>query len=84
MSPRVTQVTTNPDHTLILTFDNGETRRFDLRPYLDYTVFQPLRDVAFFLLARPAHGTVVWPGGIDFAPETLFIDGEPVETRNAA
>lgn len=32
MNPRITEVTPNADHTLTLTFANGEIHRFDLTP----------------------------------------------------
>ena len=57
---------------LLLTFTNGEQRRFDMRPYLHYPVFSRLENPAFFSLAHVDYGTVVWPGNIDIAPETLY------------
>ena len=43
-----------------------------MRPYLDLPVFQPLKNPSFFALASVSYGTVVWPGDIDIAPETLY------------
>jgi hypothetical protein len=61
MNPCITEVTPHTDHTLTLTFANGETRHFDLAPYLHLPCFEPLKQTAFFLLARCDHGTVAWP-----------------------
>jgi len=61
-----------PDYHLLLTFDNGERRLFDMTPYLHYPVFQRLRNPGFFTLARVNYGTVTWPYDIDIAPETLY------------
>ncbi|MBF0235951.1 MAG: DUF2442 domain-containing protein [Desulfamplus sp.] len=61
-----------PDYHLLLTFDNGECRLFDMTPYLHYPVFQRLRNFGFFSLARVDYGTVTWPYDIDIAPETLY------------
>jgi len=69
---RVRSVEIEPNFHLRLTFTNGETRCFDMRPYLDLPVFRRLRDPAFFALAHVEYGTVVWPGAIDIAPETLY------------
>jgi len=64
-----------PDYHLLLTFDNGERRLFDMTPYLHYPVFQRLRNPGFFTLARVNYGTVTWPYDIDIAPETLYEKG---------
>ena len=67
-----------PDFGLMLTFNNGERRRFDMRPYLHYPVFRRLQHPGYFSLARVEYGTVVWPGEIDLAPETLYHDSVPL------
>jgi hypothetical protein len=69
---QVTSVETLSDHGLLLTFSDGQRRRFDMRPYLGYPVFRRLENPAFFALARVDYGTVTWPGDIDIAPETLY------------
>lgn len=61
-----------PDFCLLLAFNNGERRRFDMRPYLHYPVFRRLENPGYFSLARINYGTVTWPGDIDIAPETLY------------
>ncbi|MBL8408728.1 MAG: DUF2442 domain-containing protein [Candidatus Accumulibacter sp.] len=75
----VSFVETDPDFGLVLTFVGGEQRRFDMRPYLDYPVFRRLKNQGFFSLARVDYGTVVWPGNIDIAPETLYDRSTPLE-----
>ncbi|WP_145019333.1 DUF2442 domain-containing protein [Geobacter argillaceus] len=74
----VCEVTTSPDFTLCLLFNNGENRTFDMRPYLQYPVFRRLENTAFFSLARVDYGTVTWPGDIDIAPETLYDRSVPL------
>ncbi len=78
MNPRVTAVRALDDHTLLVTFANGESKRFDMRPYFDYPAFRRLRDPGFFRKVAAAEGTASWPGGIDFDPDTLFVDGVPM------
>jgi hypothetical protein len=73
----VTSVAVLPDYGLLLTFKDGQRRRFDMRPYLAYPVFRPLQNPAYFALARVDYGTVTWPGDIDIAPETLYARSEP-------
>lgn len=66
------------DFGLVLTFNNGERRRFDMRPYLHYPVFRRLENPGYFSLARVDYGTVTWPGDIDIAPETLYEQSVPL------
>ena len=77
MSPRVMEVLPQPDHKLLLSFDNGEWRLFDVRPLLDMKAFEPLRSEKFFKLAGVAYGTVVWPNDIDYCPDTLYAQSVP-------
>ena len=36
------------DFSLILEFNDGSIKRFDAKPYLDYEVFKPLKDLNYF------------------------------------
>ena len=74
----VVGVEVQADHVLLVQFENGERRSFDMTPYLDKGVFSELRDMRLFKLARVEYGTVVWPGEIDIAPETLYDRSRPV------
>lgn len=65
------------NYILLLTFNNGERKSFDMRPYLKFPVFRRLENPGFFSLARVDYGTVTWPGDIDIAPETLFACSSP-------
>jgi len=44
-----------------------------VKPYLDRKPFQGLACLPLFLQAKVAFGTVVWPGNLDIAPETLLL-----------
>ena len=76
MNPRVADVVANDDFTLTLTFTSGETRVFDVRPYLDKGVFQELRDLKLFRTARVVMGTVQWLHEQDFCPDTLYVESK--------
>lgn len=66
-----------PDYQLDLEFENGEYRRFDMRPLLNVKPWNRLSS-HLFEHARVEYGTVVWPGEIDIAPETLYDDSVPL------
>jgi hypothetical protein len=69
---QVTHVEARDDYHLWLQFSDGKQGLFDMRPYLDGTVFKPLKQVAFFNLARVDYGTVVWPNEIDISVYRLY------------
>jgi hypothetical protein len=64
-------VPTNNYH-LILTFENGEKRQFDMNPYLDKGIFAELRDISKFKSARISFDTVEWENEADIDPEILY------------
>lgn len=74
----VISVEPNEDNSLLLVFENQEKRKFDMNPYLNKKPFVKLKDSILFMKAKTAFGTVVWPGNIDIAPETLYDFSQPV------
>ncbi|MFW6163559.1 MAG: DUF2442 domain-containing protein [Planctomycetota bacterium] len=74
------------DHELLLTFEDGSSRRVDLEPYLDGEIFEPLRDVTYFCTGRvdPELDTIVWENGADFSPDFLYEIGEDVTGREVS
>lgn len=68
----VVAVQPSRDFKLHLEFENGEHRVFDMSPYMQRKPFDRLDEDAF-MRAFVAHGTVMWPGDIDVAPETLYV-----------
>ena len=75
----VISLETLPDFRILLVFENGEKRVFDLQPLLDKRPWQPLAQRDLFAQASVAFGTVIWPGNIDIAPETLYDRSVPAE-----
>jgi hypothetical protein len=60
-------------YTLLLEFDDGTQQRIDFRPVLEGEMFGPLQDLQVFNAVEldPTFGTIQWPNGADFDPETL-------------
>jgi hypothetical protein len=75
----VTAVQAQHGHRLIIQFENGELRRFDMSPYMDQKPWIKLKDSPLFYRAKVEYGTVVWPGEIDIDPETLYELSELLE-----
>jgi len=65
------------DYKLIITFQNGEVKLFDMTPYLQKGIFKELQNISMFKSARVSFDTVEWENEADIDPETLYEDGVP-------
>jgi len=74
----VKRVEPQDDFTLIVTFESGERKRFDMKPYLDTGVFKQLKDISVFGTAHVSFNTVAWENDVDFDPEALYEGGLPL------
>jgi len=83
MNPYVKSVQPQDDYCLLLTFENGEKRIFDLKPYLGKGVFTRLNNVALFKTVRVVSGSVEWHGEIDLSYDTLYLSSVPVKSSKA-
>lgn len=73
---RVTEVEPLDDHRLRVAFNDGVVREVDCSFLLRGKLGEPLRDPAYFRQVRvdDEARTVVWPNGLDPAPELLHGD----------
>lgn len=79
LEPHVVAVEPHDDHTLTLTFSNGEVKAFDAKPYLEGPAFQPLKDLDYFRRVEiDLLGSLVWPDEQDLAFDMLYELSEPV------
>jgi len=68
----VNNVQAKPDFSMIIEFENGEKKCFDMKPYMDQKPWLRLKEGDAFLKAFVLNGTVAWPGNLDIDPETLY------------
>lgn len=69
------------DFSLILEFNDGCIKCFDVKPYLGYEVFKPLKDLNYFKQIKIAFGTVQWQDEQDISPETLYLEGKELNKK---
>ncbi len=74
----VIKVQAQPNFVLILEFENGERRLFNMLPYIDQKPWVRLKTGHVFQAVFIENGTVAWPGNVDIDPETLYERSEPV------
>jgi len=80
MTPDVIQAQALQNFELLVTFADGERRRFSMLPYLKYPAYQGLRDQGRFAQARVSNGTVAWDDETDISPDTIYIVGQTVQS----
>lgn len=78
--PKVSDVQALPDHHLLVTFRNGEQRRYDFKPLLSKPVFHPLKNSTLFatVKADPSGYGIVWNDDLDLAESELWLNGTPL------
>jgi hypothetical protein len=72
--PVVVGVAVVGDHMLRLLFSDGTVGDVDFSGEQWAGVLEPLNDPSYFakVAVDPEAGTIVWPDGIDLAPEPLY------------
>jgi hypothetical protein len=75
---KVIEAKANEDFSLDLKFNDGKLKRFDIKPYLDYEVFKPLKNVDYFKQIKVAFGTVQWQDEQDISPDTLYLEAKEI------
>ncbi len=74
MNPRVSKVAYKPQYKLLVTFTNNEIREFDLQAYLNYPVYESLKDESFCSNVKAKDGIVQWDEEIDIDPDTMYLE----------
>jgi hypothetical protein len=69
----ITEVEALGEHRLRLCFEDGARGELDFSKEVWRGIFAPLADPGYFASVELDEelGTIVWPNGADFAPETL-------------
>ena len=68
----IINVKTLKDYQLLLTFENNETRLFDMKPFLDKGIFKELKDENVFNSVRVSFDSIEWSNEADIDPEFLY------------
>ena len=74
LQPRLTSVHPEDGHKLLLTYETGERRLFDVTPYITGSWFGELKDTAYFssVSLLPGGVGIEWLHGQDIAPHELY------------
>lgn len=72
MSPKAIDVKILENYILLVTFDNGEVKKFDVKPYLEYKAFEELKDKEIFNTVKIGGLSIEWSNGADICPDELY------------
>lgn len=79
-NPSAIKVQPLEDYRLLVTFENNETRIYDLKPALKGMQgkwYGELLDVDYFRTVSIGGGSVEWPNEQDICPDCLYEDSIP-------
>lgn len=72
MSIKAIDVKPLSDYILEVTFENGEIRKFDVKPYLKYKAFARVKEIEVFNTVKIAGLSIEWEDGIGICPDELY------------
>jgi len=78
----VKNVTPLADYKLLITFENGEDRIFDVKPYLAIGKFSELKDTTLFNSVSICFDSIEWANHLDLDPEFLYQKSEIAQAHN--
>ena len=83
LRPTAVKVKAVPDYRLLVVFDNGEEKIFDVKPYIRGEWYSELKDVDYFKTVNVDGFTVAWKNGQDICPDDLYYSSVAVQGETA-
>lgn len=72
LRPKAIDVKILEDYILEITFDNGEKKQFDVKPYMKFKIFKELKDKNKFKKVKISGLSIEWENGADICPDELY------------
>ena len=72
MRPKAIDVKPLKNYMLEIIFENGEKKKFDVKPYLKFKLFEKLKDKNEFKKVKIAGLSIEWENGADICPDELY------------
>lgn len=74
MRPKAIDVKPLNNYMLEIIFDNGEKKKFDVKPYLKFKLFKELENEKEFKKVKIAGLSIEWENGADICPDELYYN----------
>ncbi len=74
LQPKIINLTPTKDYKLILIYDSGEKKTFDVTPYINGDWYNELLSIDYFLSVKIICDGIgiEWPNGQDISPHELY------------
>lgn len=79
MRPKAIDVKPLDDYKVLVIFDNGEKRLFDINPYMIHKIFAELKNKEIFKTVKIGGLSIEWINGADICPDELYNNSIPIE-----
>lgn len=67
----IVSVSALENQTIQVIFEDGFTKKINLKPFIKHGVSSLLNDESYFRKVKAENGYITWPNGFDFCPEFL-------------
>ncbi|MBI1869692.1 MAG: DUF2442 domain-containing protein [Chlamydiae bacterium] len=81
MSFQIKSVQVNAGYQLSVRFKNGQSKLFDMKPFLNKGIFKELKNESYFQKVRVVWGGIEWPHEQDLSADTLYYGGLPSKKK---
>jgi hypothetical protein len=78
LRPTAISVSALSEYQILVEFNNGEKKIFDVEPYIKGEWYGKLRAYDYFKQVMTDGFTVIWPDGQDICPDELYDMGRLV------
>jgi hypothetical protein len=68
---RINNVFPLSNYTVRIVSDEGLSGIFDVKPYLEYEVFEPLKELSEFMKISNGAYFIEWESGVDLSEDTI-------------
>ncbi|MCD8049868.1 MAG: DUF2442 domain-containing protein [Clostridia bacterium] len=82
LRPTAVEVKALENYCLMVRFDNGEEKKFDVKPYIRGNWYGELKETSYFNTVKTDGFTVVWPDGQDICPDELYYNSGKAEEES--
>ncbi len=79
ITPNIKDVKVLENYELLLIYENGEERLYDMKPNLQYECFEKLKDYKIFEKVHACGETIEWETGEDVCPEDMYFNSKKLK-----